>query len=250
MTHTALLLLLFAAAVQPAPSAEQKNLLHILDGEPVVWLKPTAQPVDVTAVFVQTGMPDRAIVDAEIIEQAVFNCRFATPSKVDEELLWRLLRIEDRYNVPDSLRGMLLAAACHESGYNPNAKGDRKFSKSKRKPMAIGLFQMWSWWESKKRGYGIDRRDPIQSANAYMQHITRHLKTVKRRCRGYKLKSREKKRWLAAWATAIRAPKAGGRCGEKPRFYNRVLRRWQKNIKQRRKVIEECKKSGIDGCGC
>ena len=248
MTYTAMLLL-FVVAAHPASTAEYEGLLYTPGEESTAWLKPMVKPTDVAYAFVKTGSPGDAISDAEIIDQAIFNCRFATPSKVDEDLLWQLLKIEDKYNVPDSLRGMLLAAACHESGYNPNAKGDRKFSKSKRKPMAIGLFQMWSWWESKRRGYGINRRDPIQSANAYMQHITRHLKTVKRRCRGYKLKSREKKRWLAAWATAIRAPKAGGRCGERPRFY-RVLRRWQKSIEQHRKKIEECQKSGIDGCGC
>ena len=243
------MLLLFVAAVQQTPSSEHKNLLHIPADEPVVWLKPTAKPADVASAFVKTEASDDAISDAEIIDQATLNCKFAAPSKVDRDLLWRLLDIEKAYNVPEDLKGMILAAACHESGYNPNALGDRKFSKSGHTPMAVGLFQMWRWWESDRYGYGIDRRDPVQSAEAYMKHVTKHLKTVKRKCKGYNRENKETKRWLAAWATAIRAPKKAGRCGERPRFY-RFLKHWQRDVERRRKEIEECRGTKLDGCGC
>ena len=167
------------------------------------------------------------------------------PSKVDEGLLWILVNIEKQYNLPESMRGMTLAAACHESGYSPTRKGDRKFSKN-GKPLALGLYQMWKWWE---KSYGIDRTDIEASTHAYLKHVKKHLKTVKRKC-SKRVVENEKKLWLAAWATAIRSPKKEGRCYEAPRFYRRVLKRWHENIKQYRLEIEKCSKRGADGCGC
>ena len=48
-------------------------------------------------------------------------------------MLERLIEVEKEFNVPPEFRGMVLSAACRESRYNPLAKGDRKFSKNKRK---------------------------------------------------------------------------------------------------------------------
>ena len=166
----------------------------------------------------------RKDIDVRLLSMAMTQCKNANPKYAKKDLIISLIDIEKQYKVPASLRGMLLAAACMESGFNPNAEGDHKFSK-KRKPMAIGLFQMWPWWESKRHGYGINRRDPIASAHAYIKHIKRQLKSVKRKC---KFRS-EKKRWIAAWVTAIRAPKAGGRCKEKPKHL-RLLKAWYKKI--------------------
>ena len=72
-----------------------------------------------------------------LVYVAMKNCKNAKPENIDPELLWSLVEVERKYDVPYELRGMILAAACMESGYNPEAKGDRKFSKSKKKPMAI-----------------------------------------------------------------------------------------------------------------
>jgi len=169
--------------------------------------------------------------DAEILYEAKFNCRNARPEKVDTKLLSTLLNIEKSHGIPDALRGLLLASACQESGYNPNAEGDHKFSK-KRKPKAIGLFQMWPWWASKRWGYGIDRRDPIPSANAYLDHITKQLPKVRRKC---KIPLRRVKRnWIVAWVTGIRGYKKTGRCHEKPNHLT-TLRRWHRSIKKKRR---------------
>ena len=156
-----------------------------------------------------------------LVYTAMTECHRANPDKVDESILWILVDVEKQYNVPENLRGMILSAACSESGFNPKAKGDRKFSK-KGKPMAIGLFQMWRWWE---REYKIDRTDPHRAAHAFMLHIKRQLD--RGRC---KFKSAER-RWIAAWVTAIRAPKKGGRCYEKPNHL-KILRRWHKSIRR------------------
>jgi hypothetical protein len=170
----------------------------------------------------------------EVYDQAVNNC-IRSKKNVDKELIKMLIKTEQKYGVPPELRGMILAAVCHESGFNPKAKGDWKFSKDGKRPKAIGLFQMWPWWESKKWGYGINRRDPKQAAEAFMKHIVRQLKKTKKTCR-YKTARR---RWIAAWVTAIRSPKKGGRCREKP-LHLRVLHRWHRQIKRDRLEVIGC----------
>ena len=186
--------------------------------------------VMLSALQCPTNLPEQEDMElyTDIHEQAVNNCRNIKPEKVDRRLLWELIEIEASWDPPDELKGMLLAAACYESGYNPKAKGDRKFSKDKKTPKAHGLFQMWPWWESSRWGYSIKRTDPYQAAAAFMQHIYKMRTKAKKVCR---FKS-EEKIWIAAWVHAIRKPKPGGRCQERP-LHLSVLRRWQKNIKKK-----------------
>tara|TARA_A100001391_G_scaffold148638_1_gene106105 strand:+ start:162 stop:800 length:639 start_codon:yes stop_codon:yes gene_type:complete len=173
----------------------------------------------------------------EIHDQAIFNCPWAKRIDEDKEKIVSLLiDVEKQYDLPGALRGMLVAAACHESGYEIEAKGDYR----NRRPMAIGLFQMWPWWE---KAYKIKRTSPEQAAHAYMKHIKKMYKKVDRQCKP-KTKVRH---WLTAWATAIRAPKPGGRCGERPLFY-RVLRKWHRAIKQERDNSSRFTNNGTDGC--
>jgi len=160
-----------------------------------------------------------------IVDIAVENCKNVPPHRIGEakKIATRLYKIEKSFNVPIKLDGMLLAAACAESGFNPKAKGDRKFSRNKKTPKAIGILQLWPWWEKSRWGYKIDRTDPDNSAKAWMTHIVRQLPSVRRKC---KARSPEK-RWIQAWVQAIRKPKASGRCKEKPKHL-RYLRRFQK----------------------
>lgn len=176
----------------------------------------------------------------ELVEQAIYSCPNANWGDVDEDLLWNLVDIEKKYDVPFKYRGMLLAAACSESGYNPYAKGDHKFSKSGKKPMAIGILQLWPWYENGKRGYGVDRTDPIQSADAWMKHIVKQIPKVKRKC---KFKT-QKNIWRAAWAYGIRYPKPEGRCYDRVKHL-RIINKWHKNIKVQRKQVREY---GNEGC--
>ena len=128
-----------------------------------------------------------------------------------------LYRVEKEMAVPHTMRGMTLAAACLESGFSPNALGDRKFSKTKKKPMAVGVLQMWKWYE---KSYGVDRKDPESSAIGWLKHIKRQVPKVKKQC---KYRS-ERKIWTAAWVTGIRYRKPGGRCKERPRHYKYFLK--------------------------
>ena len=154
-----------------------------------------------------------------IVDQATYNCRGAKPENVDVQLLWDLVKIEAKYNPPEELKGMLLAAACSESGYNPKALGDFK----NKRPRAKGILQHWKWVEK----YGVDRFKPLDAADFWMKHVTNQLKKVKRKCR---FRS-ERKLWVAAWVTSIRYPKPEGRCYEKP-LHLRKLKKWKRNIKK------------------
>ena len=94
--------------------------------------------------IIPAGTPESGCYDPkytaynDIVNQAINNCPNRKPEKVDRDLIWSLVVIEESFSPPPELRGMLLAAACRESGYDPYAKGDRKFSK-KRKPKANEL---------------------------------------------------------------------------------------------------------------
>jgi hypothetical protein len=68
----------------------------------------------------------------EIHDEALFNCPWAKMTEEKQKIISKLIEIEKRFSPPPEMRGMLLAAACMESGFNPKAKGDRKFSKSKK----------------------------------------------------------------------------------------------------------------------
>jgi hypothetical protein len=165
----------------------------------------------------------------EIISEAVKNCVRARQENINETLFLEFIELEKRYNVPNSLSGMLLASACYESGFNPEAKGDYYLNnKGRRVPRAIGIFQMWPWWEN-PNGYSINRRNPLEAANAYIRHIVSKISKVRRICR-YRTPRRL---WIAAWVTAIRSYKPEGRCHERPKHL-RLLRRWHMNIKRNR----------------
>jgi len=160
-----------------------------------------------------------------IVDEATYNCKYAKPEKVDVNLLWDLVKIEAKYNPPEAVRGMLLAGACHESGYQSDAMGD--FTKRTRRPRAKGIMQQWKWVEK----YGVNRFNPHQAADFWMKHVVRQLKSVKKRC---KFRS-QKRLWIAAWVTSIRYPKASGRCYERP-LHLRILKKWKRNIKRKSKL--------------
>lgn len=175
--------------------------------------------------------------------QALYNCRYSEANYDNELVIDQIIEIEKRHNLPEGVRGMMLAAACHESGFNPQARGDHKFSKQ-GKAMALGLYQMWAWWSNERRGYGIDRTDVVQSTEAYIAHVKKQLPKAKKLC-GVKDVSRQ---WVIAWATAIRKPKKTGRCYEAPKFYKRVLKKWHKKIRKDVRTYEQNKRDG--NCAC
>jgi hypothetical protein len=203
-----------------------------------------------SATAMSAAPPFDTAAYAPLVAQAATDCKNVRGREVDAEmvdLLWRLAVVENQYNPAPEVRGMILAAACMESGYNSKAKGDRKFSKSGKKPMAIGILQMWPIYE--KMFPGLDRTDPIAAAHAWMTHISNMIPRVKKRCR-YK---KPEKIWVAAWVTGIRYKKKGGRCREKPNHL-RLLKRWQRNIERIKATCSPLPESTddnvdtVDGC--
>ena len=158
---------------------------------------------------------ERTFAAESLAKIAVDNCRNVSSRRHSEALLVakQIISLEQRLGVPEEMWGIALSAACSESGYNPNAKGDRKFSKT-GKPKAIGLYQMWPWWAS-KRSYGVDRRDVESSTRVWLTHVKKQIPKVKKRCKTRTVI----KTWVVAWVHAVRSPRPGGRCREKPNHY-------------------------------
>jgi len=181
---------------------------------------------------------EKPVTYEELRYYALYDCK--NNSDPSEKVIDQLIAVERSFNPPPEMRGMILAAACTESGFNPNAEGDRKFSKNKKKPMAIGILQLWPIYE---KMYNTDRRDIVSSADSWMRHIVKMVPRVKRQCK-YK---KAKKVWLAAWVTGIRYKKAGGRCNERPKHY-RLMKKWHKAIKSDRLKESYCRDS--ETCGC
>lgn len=175
--------------------------------------EPETRVISATTEPVMVVEADReSILEAAILDQAISGCGGAK-GKYDRRLLRDLLRIETRYNVPEQLRGMVLAAACEESRFNPAAGGDHKFSKTGKTPVAIGIVQQWPWWEISpaKGGYGIDRRDPHQAVNAWLAHIVKQVPRARRNCR-FTPEQKTDLTWRTAWITGVHAPSPTPRC--------------------------------------
>ena len=127
----------------------------------------------------------------------------------------KMILTEMEMGIPSHMLGMSVAAASVESGFNANAKGDHKFSRQ-GKPKAIGVLQLWPWVEK----YDVDRRDVLSSTRFWLSHIQRVKQKTDRQCRS----RHSRTRWRQAWVAAVRAPRPGGRCQEKPRHWRHFLR--------------------------
>lgn len=196
-----------AAPSQPV-SAAPVSAPVVEERKPEVAVVPTS-PVMVVEADRET------VLEAAIIDRAIRGCGGAKTGKFDRALLRDLLRIETRHNVPAPLRGMVLAAACEESRFDPTAGGDHKFSKNGKTPVAIGIVQQWPWWEVSfaKGGYEIDRRDPRQAVNAWLAHIAKQVPRAQRNCR-FSPDQKLDLTWRTAWITGVRAPSPTPRCDQ------------------------------------
>ena len=160
-------------------------------------------------IFLWTAQHPGSHTEVDIPKIAVEACSRVKEKNKDKALAVarRMFEVEKKFDIPSKFRGMSLAAACLESAFNPLAKGDK--SKKRKRYMAIGVLQLWPWWE---KSYKVDRTNPEQSTEAWLKHIFRQIPRVKKRCR-----SRSKdKTFVQAWVHAIRAPKPSGRCKERP----------------------------------
>lgn len=154
-------------------------------------------------------------LEAAILDQAN-KCELGNPNKrLPESTLLDLLRMEEAVGLPDTLRGLVLAAGCAESGLQAAAEGDHEFGR-KGRPMAIGFMQMWKWWE---KAYNIDRRDPYQAVPAYLAYMEEQVGEAERWC-----KVKGERAWIVGLARASRGSIGKG--------YKRQLRKLPYQVKE------------------
>lgn len=149
------------------------------------------------------------VADQELVEKAIEVC-YPGAKKIPDRYYTnaqKLLKTETEMCIPDFMRGMTLAAACIESGFNENAEGDHRFSKDGKTPKAIGILQMWPYYE---KSYKVNRRDVESSARGWLTHISSRVPSVQSRCKV----TSDTDVWRLAWVHGVRGPKKGGRCNE------------------------------------
>ena len=180
------------------------------------------------AAPVLARVPVPAPTDAELMHQALWSCKGLSRrrrKKIDLGLFRALLDLEQRAGVPAELRGMTLAKACIESGYNPVAKGDCGYGSCK----ALGIIQLWPWTLK----FGVNRTDPIDSVAFLLERVKIGITKVGSKCprvRG------DINRFVLAWLRINRGPLRRGkqRCVGTPHGLRR-LRQWHRNIKKVRR---------------
>tara|TARA_R110002074_G_scaffold366916_3_gene540911 strand:+ start:2586 stop:3209 length:624 start_codon:yes stop_codon:yes gene_type:complete len=189
----------------------------------------------ITTLILSQGTP---LEYNEIYSAASDNCLPSAKHKSYQErerILNEMIVLEETFlkenpQIPSSLRGMLIAAICRESRFNPNAKGDWRInSRGKKVAKAIGIVQMWPWWEDR---YDINRRDYTTAAQTWLQQIVKqyHKNERLKRCPSY---FPEEKKWVAAWVQTTRGGRVDKsnryRCFQQPTHY-KILKKWKKKI--------------------
>ena len=163
--------------------------------------------------------PDPPRLDPLLGAAVELGCAGNRPSRA---MAQELLEIESEAGISGQARGILLAAACRESGFNPTKKGDwrPKGCSPKRdedcRARAVGLVQFWGWAKKGIRRYGSTTDEPREdwraSARYWARHIVAQLPAVDRDCDH----SLPYDRWRAAHRTAVVLPlcvkKRRGRC--------------------------------------
>ena len=163
---------------------------------------------------------------------------------ISKEMAYFFLQVEREAGFHPRVRGLLAAMACKESGYNASIRGDKQFSKSKKRYMSAGLYQFWawakkgikktfdntpyyaaSWWKrpSKLKDY---RFDPISASIFMANTISGKVERSAREC-----KTRNLWRiWAIANARAARG-RNKLRCRDTT-SHMKILRRWHKLAKE------------------
>jgi hypothetical protein len=162
------------------------------------------------------------IPDEALIQQALTDC--PNRRRPNEELVRRLFEIEAEAKLPPVTRGLLAAAACHESSYNPNVHcGDDGAS--------CGLVQLHGSHRKGLRRMGATGDDPRTdwpvATRYWLQRLKRGHRLAKRDCPGRGgYASRRAYLWASANKTATWRPKCGkSKCVDRIATTGSCLRR-------------------------
>lgn len=151
-----------------------------------------------------------------LVERAL-NCPNARRHNKDAFKLLALLRLEEHpeVQVPAEWRGMVLSAACNESGYSERAIGDSG--------RALGLLQLHKWH---RRRCGLDDTAAVTGIPNALCWLWRVRVTYDRRGRD---KCGDRRGWTAAWAWVAQGP-LGYKCGAWSSGHMSRLRRWKRQM--------------------
>ena len=167
-----------------------------------------------TVAQASLAKPPRFVPSKEsLVNIAASLCKNAR-KPVNKAFLRVLMDYEVKHKVPSYARGIILAAACKESGFRAKPRrGD--------KGKAVGLLQMWPWWEK----LGVKRERPGPVVDAWLSHVNKSKKKARRKCKA------PWRAWLVAQAWVSSGPQ-GWTC-RYSRHY-RLLRRWRWLLKSGR----------------
>jgi hypothetical protein len=155
----------------------------------------------------------------ELVLEARSGCKRAKPQR-DTTKLRALVDIERSLKIPHHARGILLAAACMESGYRVKPRcGD--------KGKSCGMFQVRTWLSKR---YKVDRYDYKGVARALLTQVLRSLGKARRKCG----KRRPSKLFWIAYSWITRGPQ-GWNCWGASK-HKRLLRRWMRGIRKRKRL--------------
>lgn len=172
----------------------------------------------VLALGLPQGRPVEVTTDEEFLRTVVEKgCRGNHPST---KMAAELLRIEKAAGIGGAGRGILLAAACNESGFHSDSKGDwykiglprvranRCYGAKKGcLPTSYGLLQFKGWAKKGIRRMGSKFYEPRfdwrKSAEFWSRHVVGQVGWVRRVC-GY---TKDADVWRAAHKTALRRKK-------------------------------------------
>ena len=181
--------------------------------------------VIITALLLATTAPQVDGPKETLVDRIVrIGCRGNHPTR---EMAQELLDIEKEAGFTGVARGLLAAAACNESGFNPLARGDWRSLIDKRKscrrrseecaPISMGIVQLGAWSRRGLRKMGSTMPEPRFdwriAARFWAKHVVAQIDRVRAKCpklrRGWGPSTPEADVWRAAHRTAVTFPKCG-----------------------------------------
>jgi len=184
----------------------------------------------ITAAGVNINKED--VTYFEIAEQAIFNCPTYKkgPANIRPTVVFDLIGIERKFNVPTHMKGMLLAHACTHGSLAGDVKTLRYWKtknilEKKKDILSISPPQ---------KLIRFNRFHYQKAADIWMRRVIKELPKTKKKC----AKFDESCSWLNAWLGSVKNFK------KVPKKEVKLLRKWHKRIEKNRQTKNHV------ACGC